>query len=219
MLTTQKAWKRNRLKNVSFLVLLLKMCFVFGQKNVIVIDPGHGGIDSGAIGINNIKEKDVALNVAKEIIRLNNTILENKLDIYLTRYKDTLISLSDRNWLAKTLNVDVFVSLHCNRAENSNAKGIEVYIHNSNRSKTKFSISLGLSILNETTQKLDFKKRGVKSANFQVLREAGNYSAVLVEMGFITNSDEANYFLKPKNTRGIAMTILLGIVNYLKLKI
>lgn len=192
------------------------MCFIFGQKKVIVIDPGHGGKDTGAIGINNIQEKEVVLNVSKEILKLNKAILDDAFEIYLTRYKDTLISLSDRTKLAKSLNADVYVSLHCNHAENINVKGIEVYVHNSDSSFTKEAIGLGLSVLNESTQNLGFKKRGVKFANFQVLRESiAYYPSGLVEMGFVSNTDEANYFFKLKNTRAMALAILMGVTNYL----
>lgn len=194
---------------------MLQMCFVFSQKKVVVIDVGHGGKDTGAIGINNIQEKEVVLNIAKEIIRLNKTIFNDKLDIYLTRYKDTLISLSNRSRLAKSLNADGFVSLHCNASPNA-SKGIEVFVHNSDNSNTETSIALGLSIFTESTQKLGFKKRGVKFANFQVLREITSFCpAILIEMGFLTNTDESDYFLKTKNTRAIALSILLGITNYL----
>ncbi|MFI1770711.1 N-acetylmuramoyl-L-alanine amidase family protein [Thalassobellus citreus] len=85
---------------------------------MVVIDPGHGGKDTGAIGVNNIQEKDVVLNVAKEILKLNKIILDDAFDIYLTRYKDTLISLTDRTRLVKCLNADVFVSLHYNASKN-----------------------------------------------------------------------------------------------------
>ena len=67
--------------------------------NWIIIDVGHGGKDAGAIGVNGIKEKDVVMDIATAILRLNNE-LEKPLDIYLTRYSDTLISLSDRTELA-----------------------------------------------------------------------------------------------------------------------
>ena len=209
---------KKTLKNVSFWILMLKMCFIFSQKKVVVIDVGHGGKDSGAIGINNIQEKDVVLNVANAVLTLNKSLLDNKFDIYLTRYKDTLISLSDRSRLAKGLNADIFVSLHCNASQNF-SKGIEAYVHNSDNSNTKVSIGLGLSILNESTQKLGFKKRGVKFANFQVLRETKNCPAVLVEMGFVTNRDEAHYFFKTKNNRAMALAILMGITNYLNIRL
>ncbi|MEO9511708.1 MAG: N-acetylmuramoyl-L-alanine amidase [Flavobacteriaceae bacterium] len=191
------------------------MCFVFGQKNVVIIDPGHGGIDSGAIGINDIYEKDVVLNIAKEISKLNKTILNNEFDIYLTRYTDTLISLSDRTRLATSLKADVLVSLHCN-ASQTYSKGIEVYVHNTDNLNTEKSIALGVSVLDESSRKLGFKKRGVKFANFQVLRETIlYYPSILVEMGFITNTDEADYFLESKNIKAMALAILFGVINHL----
>ncbi|WP_379926810.1 N-acetylmuramoyl-L-alanine amidase family protein [Mariniflexile jejuense] len=209
-----------KLKNVLFLLAMLKMCFLFGQnldaRKRIVIDVGHGGKDSGAIGINGIQEKDVVLYIAQEIIRLNKTIFDDKLDIYLTRYSDTFIALSDRSRLAKALMADVLVSLHCN-ASPYYSKGIEVYVHNSEKLHIKESIALGTTILNESTQKLRFEKRGLKSANFQVLRETvGFCPSVLVEIGFVTNMNEADYFLKLSNIRAMALSILVGIYNYLK---
>jgi len=221
MLISLKLLKCMKLKNVCFVILLLKMCFVFSQKKVIVIDVGHGGNDTGAIGINSIQEKDVVLNVAKEILRLNKTIFDNELNIYLSRYKDTLISLSDRSRLAKGLNADVFVSLHCN-AYTTSSKGIDVYVHNANDKEMhiKKSIALGLSILKETTSKLGFNKRGVQFANFQVLRERISFCpTILIEMGFVTNTDEADYFLNPKNTRAMALAILMGLYNYLNTRL
>ncbi|MCM4158805.1 N-acetylmuramoyl-L-alanine amidase [Antarcticibacterium flavum] len=216
MLITLKFWKRIKPKNVSFVILMLHFCVIFGQQKVIIIDPGHGGKDTGAIGTNSIQEKDVVLDIANEIIRLNKTLINNKFDIYSTRYKDTLISLSDRSQLAESLKADVFVSLHCN-ASNTSSKGIDVYVHNTNDIEVliKKSIEMGLSILKESTQKLGFKKRAVRFSNFQVLRENTTYRpSILVEMGFVTNTDEADYFLKPKNIRAMALAILMGLCNY-----
>lgn len=220
MLITQKVWKSTTLKNVSFAILLLKICFIFGQelqtKNVIVIDPGHGGKDTGAIGANGIREKDVVLCIAKEILRLNKTLLNDRFDVYSTRYKDTLISLPDRSLLSKNLKADLFISLHCN-ASTVFSKGIEVYVHNTNDEKVfiKKSIALGLSILEESAQKLGFKKRGIQFANFQVLRENTTCCpSILIEMGFVTNTDEADHFLVPKNIRAMALAILMGVYNY-----
>ncbi|MFD2434374.1 N-acetylmuramoyl-L-alanine amidase [Mesonia maritima] len=96
----------------------------------IVIDVGHGGKDSGAIGLNGIKENDVVLGIAKEICILNKMIFKGRYDIYLTRYDDRFIPLSDRSRLAKSLNACMFVSLHCNASTN-NSRGMEVYTLNS----------------------------------------------------------------------------------------
>lgn len=211
-------WK-TILKNVSFVILILKMCVVFGQKKVIVIDAGHGGKDSGAIGVNHIQEKDVVLNIANEILRLNKTILNYEFEIYLTRYKDTLISLSDRSRLAKHLNADVFVSLHCN-ASKKVTRGMEIYLHNTETTPTKphqkAATLLAQALLMNCVQKLGVIQRNIKTANFQVLRETiGFCPSVLIETGFITNIDEAYYFLKATNIRAMALAILLGIKNYL----
>jgi len=217
MLITLKFWKWVKPKNVSFAILMLQFCVIFGQQKVIIIDPGHGGKDTGAIGANTIQEKDVALSIAKEIIRLNKTLLNDKFDMYSTRYKDTLISLSDRSRLAESLKADVFVSLHCN-ASNTLAKGMDIYVHNTNDEEVliKKSIGMGLSILEESTLKLGFKKRAVRFANFQVLRENIEIRpAILIEMGFISSTDEADYFLKIKNIRAMALAILMGLYNYL----
>jgi len=217
MLITLKIRKGSSFKNVSFWVLLLQFCFVFGQQKVIVIDPGHGGTDSGAIGINGIREKEVALDIAREILRLNETLFSDKMDIYLTRYGDTLIPLKDRGRLAQAL-ADIFVSLHCNASPKA-SKGMEVYVHISKTEdiNNKGSIALGLSILNESTKKLGFKERGVKFANFQVLRETvACCPSLLIEVGFVTSPDEANYFLKSENIRAMALAILMGIIDYLK---
>ena len=205
------------LKNVSFMILLLNMCVIFGQESPtrkrIVIDVGHGGKDSGAIGINGIKEKDVALNIGLEIIMLN-AKSETPLDIYLTRYSDTLISLSDRTKLAQTLKAGLFVSLHCNHSDNSNARGIEIYVDKTESPYKKESIWFAYQLQNQFKKYLGFESRGVKFADFQVLRETVNYfPSVLVELGFLSNGEEADYFFKPKNFQLIAFAILMIIIN------
>lgn len=125
--------------------------------------------------------------------------------------------MKDKGWSAKVLKADVFVSLHCN-ASPETSQGIDVYVHTSREEESliKASITIGLYILEETTRKPGFKKRGVKSANFKVLREAVVYCpSALVEMRFMTNADEADYYLKSENIRAMALAILMGLYNYL----
>ncbi|MBN4058078.1 N-acetylmuramoyl-L-alanine amidase, partial [Olleya sp. AH-315-K02] len=108
---------------------------------------------------------------------------------------------------------------HCNASQNF-SKGMEVYAHNSDKFNIKESIALGLFVLNELTKKLDFKKRGIKYANFQVLRETIDYCpGVLIETGFVTNVDEADYFLKSQNIKAMALAILLGLYKYLNIEL
>jgi len=183
------------------------------KRAIVVLDPGHGGVDSGAIGINGIKEKDVVLEVASEVIRLNNTLFNKKLDIYLTRYTDTLISLGHRTKLARALQPDFFVSIHCNQATRRAAQGIEVYVqkpsHNRNIELLSKSENFASAILFEFDKALGFKIRGVKYANFQVLRETQfTCPAVLLELGFLSNSDEAKHSKRKESISGYAMVIL-----------
>ena len=200
------------LKNVSFVILVLKMCVIFGQETSaqkrIIIDVGHGGKDAGAIGINGIQEKDVVLSIANAILKLNND-LEKPLDIYLTRYKDTLISLSDRTKLAKALKADLFVSLHCNHSDNPDARGIEVYVAKAMSKYSDNATWLAFQLRDDLNKNLGFESRGVKFANFQVLRETVEYCAsILLELGFMSNEDEARHLKVDDNVFAIGLSIL-----------
>ncbi|WP_246200198.1 N-acetylmuramoyl-L-alanine amidase family protein [Maribacter luteus] len=186
-------------------------------KKKILIDVGHGGKDSGAIGINGVQEKEVVLDIALEILRLNEKS-NTPMDIYLTRYSDTLISLSDRTKLSKALNVDLFISLHCNHSDNPKARGIEVYVGKNESENSKESVWFAYQLQNQFKKQLGFESRGVKFADFQVLRETINdMPSVLLELGFLSNNDEANYFLKSKNIRVMALANLKGLYNCLSI--
>lgn len=203
---------KKALKNVSFVILLLKMCIIFGQETAtqkrIIIDVGHGGKDSGAIGVNGIQEKDVAMKIALEILRLNEQA-EKPLDIYLTRYSDTLITLSDRTKLSKALKADLFVSLHCNHSNNPNARGIEVYVANATSQYSKDAIWMAFQLQAAFNKELGFESRGVKFENFQVLRETVDYCpSVLLELGFLSNGDESRYYQKSENFVFMAKVLL-----------
>jgi len=205
------------LKNVSFVFLLLKMCIIFGQETSaqkrIIIDVGHGGKDSGAIGINGIQEKDVALNIANAILKLN-IKLDKPLDIYLTRYTDTLISLSDRTKLAKVLKADLFVSLHCNHSDNPNARGVEVYVAGATSVYSDDATWLAFQVQAALNKKFGYESRGIKFANFQVLRETINdCPSVLLELGFLSNKDEGKYISDSNNIQSIALTVLQSLQN------
>jgi N-acetylmuramoyl-L-alanine amidase len=93
---------------------------------VIAIDAGHGGQDSGAIGLNGNKEKDVTLAIARELARQVNAT--PGLKAYLTRDSDFFIPLNNRAKLARTAKADIFVSIHADAAENRSAKGASVYV-------------------------------------------------------------------------------------------
>ncbi|WP_028375616.1 N-acetylmuramoyl-L-alanine amidase [Leeuwenhoekiella sp. MAR_2009_132] len=208
-----------RLKEVMFLMLLVVPIFSYGQlkgsnKSIVVIDPGHGGSDSGALGVNGIQEKDVVLNIAKELVRLNKKLYSNTYEIYLTRYTDTLISLKDRGVLAKKLRANIFISLHCNHSSNPNARGIEVYVAN-NGKHIRQSIFLGYQLQKGLREQIGYKSRGVKFANFQVLRETVDYCpAVLLEIGFLSNWKNYKYYQMPESIKALALVTLESLKGY-----
>lgn len=202
-----------------YVAILLFFTQLIGQekmdtKKIVIIDPRHGGIDSGAVGINGIEEKAVVLQIAKNIVELNKKLTSSKLDIYLTRYSDTLISLSDRTRLAKSLKADLFISLHCNQSENPNAKGVEVFAPKQNGEYSSHSVFMGYTIEKALSTIIGIKSRGVKFANFQVLREMVDYCpVVLVEFGFLSNWDEANFLSLQDSGNSIALVIILSIIK------
>ncbi|GMN04624.1 N-acetylmuramoyl-L-alanine amidase [Croceitalea sp. MTPC5] len=205
-----------RLKMCVLILFLMPLQMLVAQeKKVIIIDAGHGGTDSGAIGNNHIKEKDITLSIAKAMLVFNTKVLNCKYDMYMTRYTDTLISLSHRTKLARVLKPDLFISIHCNHAPNKRATGIEVFLHRYTPMKNpnqKESNRIAISILDELTQKLGYRSRGVKTANFQVLRETvQTCPTILVELGFLSNIDEADYLKKKENINALALAVLMPI--------
>ena len=183
---------------------------ISGQENriLILIDPGHGGIDSGAVSDLGLEEKDVVLDIANYILYWNKVLFEDKYDFYLTRSSDTLISLGDRTKLAKYLKPDIFISLHCNHIKDSRIKGVELYTYDNN----DLALMHANAISNEFNQKLGFKTRVVNQANFQVLRETfKSCPAILLELGYLSNKNESDYMSNKEKRKALALAILMAI--------
>lgn len=178
------------------------------EKKVILIDPGHGGVDSGAVSKSGLQEKDVVLNIAKSMIAWNKGLLGSKYDIYLTRSTDTLIALDDRTKLAGYLKPDIFISLHCNHIDDSRVRGIELYTYDTN----ELSLLTAVAISDELNQNLGFRTREVKQANFQVLRETHSYCpAALLELGYLSNIDESDHLKVREKRKALALAILMAL--------
>lgn len=99
-------------------------------KRIIVLDPGHGGHDPGAIGPKNLYEKDVVLDIA---LKLKKVLMEDPFnEVFLTRERDIFIPLEERTAIANRKNADLFVSIHANASPRREARGIETYLLNWN---------------------------------------------------------------------------------------
>lgn len=100
----------------------------FLTKRVVVIDPGHGGHDPGAIGPKGLQEKDVVLDIALKLRDILSR--QSSIEVYLTRDKDIFIPLEERTAIARKKEADLFVSIHANASPNRAAKGVETYLLN-----------------------------------------------------------------------------------------
>ena len=96
------------------------------QYHIVVLDPGHGGRDPGALGPKGLKEKDIVLDLAREIRDILHKKAPN-IKVYLTRDKDYYLSLPKRTEIAKEYNADLFVSLHVNANPSQKTQGFSVY--------------------------------------------------------------------------------------------
>ena len=220
----------------------------------IIIDPGHGGKDPGAIGrhvVNGekivLKEKDVVLDVAKEVFALLKREYPDK-EIIMTRNSDKYITLEGRTEIANRVKLAeneamIFVSVHANASLNSRSKGFEIwYLPTDYRRKLIDPDSLDKdlhdvapilnSMLEEefTVESILLAKqiesglkstvgdvipdRGLKEESWFVVRNA-KMPAVLIELGFVTNKEEALIIRKPEYLKKISEGIYNGIRNFI----
>lgn len=150
---------------------------------IIVVDPGHGGSDSGAVG-NGLYEKNLTLDIAN---RTTSYIRANyPATVYQTRTSDVYVSLDARASYANSKGANFFVSQHINSYSTTSPNGLEVYHYTGSTSGNKLATSL-YNKLKSSYSTL----RGVKSAEFYVLKYT-NMPAALGETGFISNPTDAS---------------------------
>jgi len=237
------------IRNGKFLNIKVK---TFEKRSIktIVIDPGHGGKDPGAVCAN-VREKDIVLKAAKKIAA---KLAAKNYNVIMTRTEDVFIPLKDRTKIADSARADLFVSIHCNAAPNKRAMhGAETYFLSAARSdwartveatensairfeanegsdlseldyilndlaQTQFleeSQQAGIRIQENMVQKCDLYNRGLKQANFYVLRL--NYMpAVLVEIAFLTHPEDRRKLLDEKFLEKVSDAIVEGIEDYAK---
>lgn len=182
---------------------------------IIVIDPGHGGEDTGAISQNNVNEKDIVLDIS---LKLGEKLEENNFKVYFTRKSDKALGntvrsdIINRAKFINARNADIFLSIHLNGSDVESAKGVESY----SRFLDDKSYLLAESIQDELSSIEYTKDRGIKETNEKslgILRYT-NITGVLLELGFITNSEDEKYLISEEGQDIIVDCILSGILNY-----
>ncbi len=173
---------------------------------VVVIDPGHGGRDPGAVGIGGLQEKQINTAISN---RVQQQLQAAGITVLMTRSNDVFVDLDARAQYANRAGADLFVSIHANAIsmDRPEINGLETYYFSSGE---RLARSIHASVLRNT----DMSDRGVRTARFYVLRYT-TMPSVLVETGFVTGATDAARFRNPTAVNQIADGIARGILNYL----
>ena len=196
---------------------------------VVVLDPGHGGDDAGAIGNRGVPEKRLVLDIARRVrAKLGSLGVRAR----MTRERDRSLSLNQRVDLAKSWKADLYVSIHLNHAAVRSARGVETFVLTSPGCASTLgtapsgrifagnwhcpaSTLLARYVHEELVAHTDAYDRGVKRARFRVLRNT-DCPAVLVECGFLSNTEEERNFLGFRYKNRVAEGIAEGILTYVR---
>ncbi|GFN21737.1 N-acetylmuramoyl-L-alanine amidase [Thermanaeromonas sp. C210] len=175
----------------------------------IGLDPGHGGSDPGAVGVNGLREKEVTLAVALLVAEL---LSRAGIEVVLSREKDVDVSLAERAALFNRAGLDLVVSLHINSSENPRADYLSTYILGPGGQAER----VARTIQDELVRALGWPDGGVRQAGFYILRET-EAPAVLVEMGFLSNPQEAQALKKEEVRQTLSRALARGIALHLGL--
>lgn len=196
---------------------------------LVVLDPGHGGKDSGAIGPSKLHEKQVVLDIS---LRVKRILESQKIAVRMTRSGDTYPTLDQRTDYAAQAGADLFISIHADGAGDPSANGVETFItsiaggESSNHygqggdtgfeKNNKFDAAnavLGYSIQHNLVKASQRSDRGLRRARYSVIRNAP-CPAALVECGFVTNPSEESLLNSATYRENVARGICKGILGY-----
>lgn len=175
----------------------------------VVIDPGHGGKDPGALNRSNRNgphEKDINLDTA---LRLEKLLTARGVNVILTRTDDSFLELEERAAIANRNRADLFVSVHADSAANRSAEGFSVYIA---RAASAQSVKYGQDIV-RCLEGAGVPSRGLKRADYRVLVQT-DCPAVLVELGFMSHGEELARLSSGNYRQRLADAIAGGIQQY-----
>ncbi|NPV89801.1 MAG: N-acetylmuramoyl-L-alanine amidase [Firmicutes bacterium] len=176
----------------------------------LTIDAGHGGKDPGAIGPTGIREKDITLKLA---LKVGSLLTSRGVNVNYTRTDDRSVELSERAAFANAAKAKYFLSIHINSAANAAANGTETYAYAAGGQGEK----LAAAVQKNLVAAIGLTNRGVKFANYAVLRET-NMPAALTEVNFICNPKEEAMLKDEAFLNKAASGIAKGAIEFLGLK-
>lgn len=185
--------------------LIVEISTLVARGHVVAIDPGHGGKDPGAIGPTGLREADVVLDVA---LQVRDLLAKDGIRVVMTRETDATVELVDRPKIARDRGATIFISIHANANTRAEVNGSETYY------LTPQSLALAQMIQDELGVVLGIPSRGIKTANFLVLRDNG-IPSVLVETAFITHPDDEARLRDLAFRQRLAQAVYNGISRFL----
>lgn len=174
---------------------------------LVVLDPGHGGSDPGAVGIGGLQEKQIVLPIAQQVA----SYLEQQgIQVILTRTDDSDVELEPRVQIAEQSNASLFVSIHANSIsmDRPEVNGVETYYFSSGE-------RLAQVIQDSIVQDTKMNDKGIRQARFYVLRRT-SMPAVLIETGFVTGREDAALLADEGFRNRMARAIAQGILQYIQ---
>ncbi|KAB3532493.1 N-acetylmuramoyl-L-alanine amidase [Alkaliphilus serpentinus] len=186
-------------------------CIKFPLKGkVIVIDAGHGG-DHGEDykGTLGLREKDVNLDIA---IKLKERLKELGAEVYLTRIEDRFVPLGERAQLINSIKPLFFLSIHQNYLKNSTISGTEIYYYRGD----KEAEALGRLIMDSIVKAVDTIDRGMKVAEFSLLRDS-RVTGLHIEVGYLSNPSDERKLSTVEFIDNLVMAMVEGISSYFNL--
>ena len=224
------------IKKARVILLILIICsinmvcpsLVLGNENItkesitILIDPGHGGIDSGAISKDGTMEKEINLKISN---KLKDNLLKEKFKVVMTREKDEGLytndgrirkkkveDLNNRCELKKSTNCNMFISIHLNMFPQPKYYGAQVW-YSKNENSKKLAYILQKNLVNDLDKNNNRKEKAAKNC-YKVLRCEDTRPSVLIECGFLSNVQEKNKLITDEYQSRIADSIARSVKEY-----
>lgn len=174
----------------------------------VMLDPGHGGKDPGAIAKTGMYEKTVNIQVAQKVAYL---LKKWGITVAMTRQNDVFVELEDRVAMTNRFNPDLFASIHADSCDDSSTSGYSVYVARVASAESKTAANKIVAAMKST----GFIDRGVKKADYRVLAKT-KCPAVLIEMGYLSNKYQATLLAQDDTQQKVAYSIALGIYEAVK---
>lgn len=185
--------------------------------SIVVLDAGHGGTDPGCIS-NGYNEKDINYNILYKYAKNYFNDSESPVKAYWTRTTDTKIALTSRAAFAKSVQADLFISLHMNSA-GASANGAETYYCTSNNTKNSFGVTskmLASYFQYNWPSTVGIRtSRGIKTANYVVIKQ-NTVPAILIELGFMTNTKDIGIIGNTTNQKAAAKSFYQTVCDFFK---